>query len=810
MIKLSRYSKLCIVSLLAFLIISLLVSSSIAGKNLVVTSPKNDGAGSLRHMIKTARPGDTITFDPSVFDPEEPARILLKTTLPDLGFGNLTIDGSNAGVIIDGKKVKVSDPLRNPAQGLMISSGGNVIRGLQIVNFEQCGIAFTPSGDDNLIGGDRSKGAGPTGQVNIISGNGRGIDFAGGSSNIVTGNYIGSDSTGSQGRPNNTGIFINAGTDNVIGPSNVIVYNRTAGITVQGPNSQRNTITRNRIHHNGVSGVVGIYLYYHGNKQVKRPIILEHDLSKGYVSGMSIPNSRVEIFSDRMRQGGVFEGSTQANEEGFFVLDLDRSSQGPHLTATATDPNGNTSAFSRPTYGEEASLRLQHANARPKKMLHSKPSTELEDNRLGQMTGVIRPELISKHGVKVRLHRQNRLGLKWHRLSIDYFDWREVEAAGAYSRFEVHPEQTQFLKGLVERNMKVVYNLLYWDPNIDHTKKSYSRFRNKEEVDRFLRYVRLIIENYGKYIDYYALLNEPNAAKGTQQYVEPEDYINLASEVIPLIKKLDPTAKIIVGEVTSFQGLGSWDYLTEILRSDLMKKVDGICWHPWWASPQYHEDYYRKMPKLAQKVVKIASQNGFDGKYITSEIHYRSPVTAIPEEEYTDYSFTAAVKYTMRQTVRFLGMKDFLVGLGTENDIRSPFMVNWIRNLSTLMSGVIPSTIPIELQVVESRDDGAGGISPGTGEQQEGLLPVKASEFIGPKRDKIIAIWKDGLAEKFDPGSKVRVTVPQVSSEVAYGIDVLNGYKQELKTKRVNGELVIPELLVKDYPIFLQLGETGS
>ncbi|MFB6215111.1 MAG: hypothetical protein ABEI54_04495, partial [Candidatus Bipolaricaulia bacterium] len=176
---------------------------------------------------------------------------------------------------------------------------------------------------------------------------------------------------------------------------------------------------------------------------------------------------------------------------------------------------------------------------------------------------------------------------------------------------------------------------------------------------------------------------------------------------------------------------------------------------------------------------------------------------------YSDYSFTTAVKYTMRQTVKFLGMKDFLVGLGTENDIRSPFMVNWIRNLATLLSGATPSTIPLELQIIGSRDDGAGGISPGTGEQKDQLPPLKASGFIGPKGDKIIAIWKDGVAEKFDPGSKVQVTVPQVSTEEVYGIDVLNGYQQRLKTKRVNGELVIPELLVKDYPILLHLGETG-
>ena len=135
---------------------------------ITVTSAADDGPGTLRRALLFANQGDSITFDPTVFPPNVPATITLTSGLPVLSQGSLTIDASNAGVILDGSEI--TDP--EFQYGLHILSDSNTIRGLQIVGFPNAGIALERGASRNLIGGDRGVGTGPLGQGNLIGGNG--------------------------------------------------------------------------------------------------------------------------------------------------------------------------------------------------------------------------------------------------------------------------------------------------------------------------------------------------------------------------------------------------------------------------------------------------------------------------------------------------------------------------------------------------------------------------------------------------------------------------------------------------------------
>ena len=68
----------------------------------LVTSTADSGEGSLREALQKARPGTVIRFDSVVFPVKAPAAIMLESALPELTTGRVTIDGSDAGVIIDG------------------------------------------------------------------------------------------------------------------------------------------------------------------------------------------------------------------------------------------------------------------------------------------------------------------------------------------------------------------------------------------------------------------------------------------------------------------------------------------------------------------------------------------------------------------------------------------------------------------------------------------------------------------------------------------------------------------------------------
>ncbi len=381
---------------------------------LVVTSTADSGPGTLRQAMLSMWHGDRITFDTTVFPPTQPVTIALASALPDLITNNVTIDGSNAGVILDGSgigatpetvllddvsltldggsnliingnfagglghwrpwdqgpgatrslivtdvhsllnayrwsvvartgdsrtvydKTDISDPFagwsdtlwisatggsavevrfwyrlggvsaaldylfpdghteegisgqwfdRRPTwaeavitgvapsgaiavalefdlthserwvSGLVITSTGNTIQGLQIVNFPSDGIKLWDGAHNNLIGGDRGIGVGPWGQGNLISGNGdRGvfIEGSGTMSNTVSGNAIGTDVSGTLARGNRyEGVWIGDGAhDNFVGGNtpgqrNLISGNGGDGVGIVGTGTTNNTVSGN-------------------------------------------------------------------------------------------------------------------------------------------------------------------------------------------------------------------------------------------------------------------------------------------------------------------------------------------------------------------------------------------------------------------------------------------------------------------------------------------------------------------------------------------------------------------------------------
>jgi len=191
------------------------VTGDFASTTLVVTSTEDSGSGTLREAINKARSGDTIVFDTTIFPPESPATIYLTSGL-SLSQGAITIDGSNAGVILNGSHAPKG------TLGFNILSNDNVIKGLQILYFYG-GILL--SGNNNTIGGDRTHGNGPMGEGNLISNNVSGeIGAKLGSSNLIIGNYIGTDISGRNklGNPQYWTLSLEGGSSNNRIENNVI------------------------------------------------------------------------------------------------------------------------------------------------------------------------------------------------------------------------------------------------------------------------------------------------------------------------------------------------------------------------------------------------------------------------------------------------------------------------------------------------------------------------------------------------------------------------------------------------------------
>jgi parallel beta-helix repeat protein len=313
------------------------------GNIRIVASTADSGPGTLRQALLDAQSADIITFDPLVFPPSAPVTISLTSSLPHINQGNLTIDASNAGVILDGSQAG-----GEWTAGIGIVSEHNVIRGLQVIHFTGPGIQLDPTANFNTVGGGRNVGNGPLGQGNLFSDNSDGVAIFGSSDNTILGNLIGTNVYGTGALGNRTaGIFIEQdGKRNVIGPNNIIAYNGDPGVDIRSENSFANKITQNSIHDNRRRG---IQLFEGSSFNTATPFIFDFNLSAGTVAGTACANCTVEVFSDSEDQGEKYEGRITADGAGSFAFSKGSSFSGPHLTATATDTGANTSQFSLPT-----------------------------------------------------------------------------------------------------------------------------------------------------------------------------------------------------------------------------------------------------------------------------------------------------------------------------------------------------------------------------------------------------------------------------------------------------------------------------
>ncbi len=339
-------------------------STAITGTIITVASAEEDGEGTLRQALLDAHQGDTITFDTSIFPPDNPATIYFSNyVLPNISQGDITIDASNAGVILDGSGLPQGG---NNNFGLRISSDRNTVMGLHIFNFESTAI-YLEGGSFNTIGGDRSIGIGPLGQGNLlgIGHNGIGV-LPGCGGNIITGNLIGTDLSGNESLGFNAqGIMfegerfegdIFSSYNNIIGPDNIIANNGYSGPTEQvggiwiGSVQQPVTITEN-IFHNNAKGSIGYYDTPGAawERIPDPPTIIYFELETGIVSGQTCEDCQVEIFSTDSHEGEIFEGSVTANKYGNFVFSKDGELSGPFLTATTRSVDEITSEFSLPT-----------------------------------------------------------------------------------------------------------------------------------------------------------------------------------------------------------------------------------------------------------------------------------------------------------------------------------------------------------------------------------------------------------------------------------------------------------------------------
>jgi titin len=217
-------------------------------------------------------------------------------------------------------------------------------------------------GRNNVVGGT-DPGAG-----NLISGNrssGILIDGTFVTGNVVQGNLIGTDVYGTTGLGNGSnGVLVSNAAHNTIGGTadgagNVIAFNGLDGVLVD--TGTGNAILQNSIFANGG---LGIELLNHGNNDQPAPVLTSASATgslltiQGTLTAAPLTTYTLEFFANTtpdpsgFGQGERFIGfitvTTDANGNATFAVEFASDVQpGEFLSATATDPANNTSAFSQ-------------------------------------------------------------------------------------------------------------------------------------------------------------------------------------------------------------------------------------------------------------------------------------------------------------------------------------------------------------------------------------------------------------------------------------------------------------------------------
>ena len=123
----------------------------------------------------------------------------------------------------------------------------------------------------------------------------------------------------------------------------------------------------------------------------------------------------------------------------------------------------------------------------------------------------------------------------------------------------------------------------------------------------------------------------------------------------------------------------------------------------------------------------------------------------------------------------------------SEYPLGTPFITRTIRNLSDVMAGARAIDFPIRIQSEYTN--------------------IKSYGFSLPNDETLIVLWTDGVAVDDDPGVLSTLIMPGLSSLKATGIDVLHDFEQELVSNNENGDLVIRDFRLMDYPIYIRLSK---
>ncbi len=378
------------------------------------------------------------------------------------------------------------------------------------------------------------------------------------------------------------------------------------------------------------------------------------------------------------------------------------------------------------------------------------------------------------------------------RATYNFSDGPAVDFIYTSAENEIPLDFINFYAQLKSIGVSTRFSLTFWDMQyrLDGETLSLNRLNTEEERERYLDYVRMVVTSLKGLVDSYELWNEPDANYDYYQYISPQDYVEIARLAIPIIREIDPDAKIVLVSTSSYVGRETQEYSQYILESDIVQLADAISLHTVNndASPVFLSDYYYGYDAMWDDIKATAENNGFTGEYYADELNYRSDYslgTLQPEPgDYHPYQPEIAAKYIGRMIAINRGM-DISVGTSGTNAYERLYEGIMIRNMAYLLDGLDAVDFPVRVN------------------SQSQL--VRYYTFIDQTGKHYLVLWNDDAAVVDDDGTTCNLTMPDLSASVVTVYDPFNSLQQELNFTNGDNGLVLDGMLLSDYPKIIMI-----
>jgi hypothetical protein len=368
-----------------------------------------------------------------------------------------------------------------------------------------------------------------------------------------------------------------------------------------------------------------------------------------------------------------------------------------------------------------------------------------------------------------------RINATINTLDGDWVTWNDTET--------VIPEGPDaLLAAYHDAGLKVTYNLIFWDKDLKNSgeKIDIPRFQTEESIERYLDFVDRITTHFKGRVDYYEFWNESDI-ENTIQWIPADTYVEAAKKIIPIIRKNDPHAQIIVG-ATGYDNDKVREYVKTIISSDLMPLVDGVSIHAMYGtSPDWQSEYYYKYDEYLTQLKQIAADHGFTGEFIAEEVGW-GLLSGDPDtgaNYLTCETENIANKYLIRGLTINRGL-----GFSVENCLRTVNGDVIMRRLGSFYAGVAPYAFGVQIDT--------------------DIPLIRHYEFIDENGNPITAIWNDDSAhDEIVAGNLSKVTIRGMTADRITAVDLLNGLTCKLNFDNEDGNIVINDLYISDNPVFL-------